>query len=50
LRSASSSSSRCRRLAAVLLSAGLWIRTLAAGVPLSIGALIRMRVIGVPPA
>jgi uncharacterized protein YqfA (UPF0365 family) len=27
---------------------GLWIRTLAAGVPLSIGALIRMRVIGVP--
>lgn len=26
----------------------LWIRTLAAGVPLSIGALIRMRVIGVP--
>jgi len=27
---------------------GLWIRTIAAGVPLSIGALIRMRVIGVP--
>ena len=27
---------------------GLWVRTLAAGVPLSIGALIRMRVIGVP--
>ena len=27
---------------------GLWIRTMAAGVPLSIGALIRMRVIGVP--
>ena len=27
---------------------GLWIRTLAAGVPLSIGALIRMRIIGVP--
>jgi uncharacterized protein YqfA (UPF0365 family) len=27
---------------------GLWIRTLAAGVPLSIGSLIRMRVIGVP--
>src|SRR6201996_134344 len=26
----------------------LWIRTIAAGVPLSIGALIRMRVIGVP--
>ena len=27
---------------------GLWIRTIAAGVPLSIGALIRMRIIGVP--
>ena len=27
---------------------GLWIRTIAAGVPLSIGSLIRMRVIGVP--
>src|SRR5471030_1438068 len=27
---------------------GLWVRTLAAGVPLSIGALIRMRIIGVP--
>jgi uncharacterized protein YqfA (UPF0365 family) len=26
----------------------LWIRTIAAGVPLSIGSLIRMRVIGVP--
>lgn len=28
---------------------GLWIRTIAAGVPLSIGALIRMRLIGIPP-
>jgi uncharacterized protein YqfA (UPF0365 family) len=27
---------------------GLWIRTIAAGVPLSIGSLIRMRLIGVP--
>jgi uncharacterized protein YqfA (UPF0365 family) len=27
---------------------GLWIRTIAAGVPLSIGSLIRMRIIGVP--
>jgi len=27
---------------------GLWIRTIAAGVPLSMGALIRMRIIGVP--
>ena len=27
---------------------GLWIRTIAAGVPLTIGALIRMRIIGVP--
>jgi len=27
---------------------GLWIRTVAAGVPLSIGSLIRMRIIGVP--
>src|SRR5581483_4114670 len=26
----------------------LWVRTIAAGVPLSIGALIRMRIIGVP--
>ena len=28
---------------------GLWIRTLAAGVPLSITSLIRMRLIGIPP-
>ncbi|MDQ2664134.1 MAG: flotillin-like protein FloA [Candidatus Eremiobacteraeota bacterium] len=28
---------------------GLWLRTVAAGVPLSIGALIRMRIIGIPP-
>ena len=28
---------------------GLWIRTMAAGVPLSIFALIRMRLIGIPP-
>src|SRR5271154_361893 len=28
---------------------GLWIRTIAAGVPLSIGALIRMRLIGIQP-
>lgn len=28
---------------------GLWIRTMAAGVPLSILALIRMRLIGIPP-
>ncbi|MDQ2679981.1 MAG: flotillin-like protein FloA [Candidatus Eremiobacteraeota bacterium] len=28
---------------------GLWIRTMAAGVPLSIGSLIRMRLIGIPP-
>src|SRR6202011_5308975 len=27
---------------------GLWMRTVAAGVPLSIGSLIRMRIIGVP--
>ncbi len=27
---------------------GLWLRTVAAGVPLSIGALIRMRFIGIP--
>jgi uncharacterized protein YqfA (UPF0365 family) len=27
---------------------GLWVRTIAAGVPLSIGSLIRMRIIGVP--
>jgi uncharacterized protein YqfA (UPF0365 family) len=29
---------------------GLWIRTIAAGVPLSMLALIRMRVIGIPPS
>ncbi len=29
---------------------GLWFRTVAAGVPLSIGALIRMRIIGIPPS
>lgn len=29
---------------------GLWIRTIAAGVPLSMLSLIRMRVIGIPPA
>jgi uncharacterized protein YqfA (UPF0365 family) len=29
---------------------GLWFRTIAAGVPLSIGALIRMRIIGIPPS
>jgi uncharacterized protein YqfA (UPF0365 family) len=28
---------------------GLWLRTVAAGVPLSLGALIRMRIIGIPP-
>ena len=28
---------------------GLWLRTIAAGVPLPIGALIRMRIIGIPP-
>ncbi len=28
---------------------GLWIRTVAAGVPLSIGSLVRMRLIGIPP-
>lgn len=28
---------------------GMWIRTVAAGVPLSIGALVRMRLIGIPP-
>jgi len=28
---------------------GLWLRTIAAGVPLSIGSLIRMRIIGIPP-
>ncbi len=29
---------------------GLWLRTVAAGVPLSIGSLIRMRIIGIPPS
>jgi uncharacterized protein YqfA (UPF0365 family) len=29
---------------------GLWFRTVAAGVPLSIGSLIRMRIIGIPPS
>src|SRR5579864_5372029 len=29
---------------------GLWVRTIAAGVPLSMLSLIRMRVIGIPPA
>ena len=29
---------------------GLWIRTLAAGVPLGIVALVRMRLIGIPPS
>lgn len=29
---------------------GMWFRTVAAGVPLSIGSLIRMRVIGIPPS
>jgi uncharacterized protein YqfA (UPF0365 family) len=29
---------------------GLWFRTIAAGVPLSIGALVRMRIIGIPPS
>ena len=29
---------------------GLWLRTVAAGVPLSLGALLRMRVIGIPPS
>ena len=29
---------------------GLWIRTIAAGVPLSIVSLIRMRLIGIPPS
>src|SRR5579864_4663673 len=29
---------------------GMWFRTMAAGVPLSIGALIRMRIIGIPPS
>ena len=28
---------------------GLWIRTIAAGVPLSMAALIRMRLIGIQP-
>src|SRR5579862_5912634 len=28
---------------------GLWIRTIAAGVPLGIIALVRMRLIGIPP-
>ena len=29
---------------------GMWFRTVAAGVPLSIGSLIRMRIIGIPPS
>ena len=29
---------------------GLWIRTIAAGVPLGIIALVRMRLIGIPPS
>lgn len=29
---------------------GLWIQTVAAGVPLSIGALVRMRIIKIPPS
>ena len=29
---------------------GMWFRTIAAGVPLSIGALVRMRIIGIPPS
>ena len=29
---------------------GLWLRTVAAGVPLSIGSLIRMRIIGITPS
>ncbi len=29
---------------------GLWLRTVAAGVPLSIGSLVRMRIIGIPPS
>ncbi len=29
---------------------GLWFRTIAAGVPLSIGSLIRMRIIGITPS
>lgn len=29
---------------------GMWIRTIAAGVPLGIGALVRMRLIGIPPS
>ncbi len=29
---------------------GMWLRTVAAGVPLSIGSLIRMRIIGIPPS
>ncbi|HZZ65585.1 MAG TPA: flotillin-like protein FloA [Candidatus Baltobacteraceae bacterium] len=29
---------------------GLWLRTVAAGVPLSISSLIRMRIIGIPPS
>ena len=28
---------------------GLWIRTIAAGVPLGIISLVRMRLIGIPP-
>ena len=28
---------------------GMWIRTVAAGVPLGIGSLVRMRLIGIPP-
>jgi uncharacterized protein YqfA (UPF0365 family) len=29
---------------------GLWIRTIAAGVPLGIISLVRMRLIGIPPS
>ena len=29
---------------------GMWFRTMAAGVPLPIGSLIRMRIIGIPPS
>ena len=50
-RSSSSSSCSSRSLrSCITFRSGLWIRTIAAGVPLGIIALVRMRLIGIPPS
>ena len=48
-RSSSSSRSSCSSCSCTTFRSVLWIRTIAAGVPLGIISLVRMRLIGIPP-